>query len=345
MKLKTDDELKIRRLRRLSQGQPILSVYLETEPGLALHHGHVATLMDIFRELRERTADEDQAGLAVETDRALAFVREDYIPSGRTLAVFSSRPRRIFEALSIQLPLLVGARFGPRPYLTPLELALEDHPRVAVALVSEEEVRLMTIVLDEIESEHRVKEQVPGRQRQGGWSAFKYQRDRERHIREHFRHVVGELRELQKKLPYERLVIAGTDEATAAMVKLLPIGLSKKLAGTFREEQFGASAELAKRAALVADEAERAEELQLAEEIRDRALAGGMAALGWDETLQTLTEGRVHRLAISASELGSKEADNALDLATDSDALIEVVHGAAEEVLAPHRGIGALLRY
>ena len=345
MKLKPEDELKIRRLRRFGQGRSVLSVYLQTEPGLALHHGHEAALLDVLRELREKAGDENEADLAVETERVLTFVRDDYVPTGRTLAIFSSRPRRLFETLTLQLPLRTTARIGPKPYVTPLELALEDHPRVAVALVSEEEVRLMTTVLDQIEFERRVKEAIPGRQRQGGWAAFKYQRDRERHIRDHFRHVVRELQELQRELPYERLVVAGTDEATAAMVKLLPGGLKKKLAGTFREEQFGSSAELAQRASLVAADAERAEELQLSEAILDRALAGGTAVLGWEETRRALVLGKVHRLAISGEELGFERADEALDLASASNAQVAVVHGAAEEVLGPYHGIGALLRY
>ena len=53
MRLDPEVELSIRRLRRLPKGRRVLSVYLETEPGLALHHGYVAQLMDILRDLRE----------------------------------------------------------------------------------------------------------------------------------------------------------------------------------------------------------------------------------------------------------------------------------------------------
>jgi hypothetical protein len=335
----------IRRMRRLREGSAILSVYLETQPGLALHHGHIAALMDVLRDLRERTAEEQQEALAAETERLLAFVREDYIPTGRTLVVFSSRPRRLFETVSLHLPLATWARFAGRPYLTPIDIALDDHPRVAVALVGEEKTRLLTCVLSEIESQRSTIEHVPGRQRQGGWSAFRYQRDRERHIQEHFKAVVGELRDLQKAAPFKWLVLAGTDDATAAVGKLLPHGLKAKLAGRFNEPHFETDADLAKRALELADEAERAEELVLATRIRDASYAMGPAELGWDTTLRALSEGRVHQLAISAGELRSADADRAVELAFESGAQVEVLHGDAEEVLTPHRGIGALLRY
>jgi len=335
----------IGRLRRLRQGQPVLSTYLETEPGLALHHGHVAQLMDVLRDLRERTPEDQQDVLSQETDRVLSFVREEYVPSGRTLLVFSSRPRRLFEALSLQLPLRSHAYLAGRPYLLPIDLALDDHPRVAIAYIGEERTRLLTAVLDEIESERQTTEHVPGRQRQGGWSAFRYQRDRERHIHEHFREVVEELRSLQKASPYKWLVLCGTDEATTSLVKLLPAGLKRKLAGTFNEEPFATSDELVKHALDVAEEAERAEEVDLATRIKDRTYARGAAVLGWDNTLRALAEGRVHQLAISASELASTQADRAVELAFEGGGQVEVVHDDASEVLAPHRGIGALLRY
>lgn len=345
MKLQPEHETEVRRLRRLRPGRPVLSVYLQTDPGLALHHGHVAKLMDLLRDLRETTPAEHQSALDSESQRLLAYVRDDYTPTGRSLVAFASSPRRLFQTMSLQLPLRSVARFAPKPYLTPLDLALDDHPRVAVALVSEEQVRLITTVLDEIESEREVKEHVPGRQRQGGWHAANYERDRLQHIATHYAGVVEELKALQKHAPFKWLVIAGAEPSTTALAGVLPRGLKSKLAGRFRAEQFAPSTEVAKHANRVAAEAERAEELTIARQIVDRAMARGAATLGPDTTLRALAEGRVHLLAIAASELTTAEGDRAVDLALESGAEVEVVHDAAEAVLAPHRGIGALLRY
>jgi hypothetical protein len=122
MRLEPEDELRLNRLRRLPAGQGVLSVFLETEPGLALHHGHIAQLMDVLRDLRRTQSGDDLALVEAESERVLSFVREEYLPHGRTLAVFSSRPRRLWEVLSFQLPLRSLARFAPRPYLAPVEV-------------------------------------------------------------------------------------------------------------------------------------------------------------------------------------------------------------------------------
>jgi peptide subunit release factor 1 (eRF1) len=247
--------------------------------------------------------------------------------------------------MSLQQSLRSRARFGPRPYLQPLEIALNEQPRVAIALVSEEDSRLLTVLLGAEESEQALHNHVPGRQRQGGWSAFRYERDRAHHIEEHFKTLVDKIRELDASLPARWLVIGGTNDATSAVAKLLPRSLRAKLAGTFREEQFEGSREVIARALAVAAAADRRVNLELAESIRDRALAGGPAALGWDETLQTLAEGRVHQLVIAAACLDSEKADRALDLAWQTDAAIEVLRGEAEAVLAASDGVGALLRF
>jgi hypothetical protein len=158
-------------------------------------------------------------------------------------------------------------------------------------------------------------------------------------------HVVGELQGLQKRLPYKWLAIGGADDATRAVVSLLPKSLRAKLAGTFRDEQFERDSEIARQGSQVAERAERAEEISLVQEIRDRALASGAAAVGSDETLRSLAEGRVHQLAIAGSRLGSSEADTMIELASGTGASVEVVHGDAEDILAPYGGVGAILRY
>jgi len=134
-------------------------------------------------------------------------------------------------------------------------------------------------------------------------------------------------------------------EATAAVASILPKSLRAKNCGSVRSEMFASDDEVAKAASLMSEEAEREEERRLAAEARDRALAGGQAALGWEETLQCLREGRVHQVLIGGSEAGTPKGDEAFDLAWETGAGIEVVHHEGEEILRPYDGVGALLRY
>ncbi len=345
MRLMSEDKQALARLARMASGAGVLSVYLEIDPATALHHGHVARLMDVLRGLRENIPPEEGRLVEAEVERVLSYVRAEYRPHGRTLALFSSRPRRLFRTLSLQIPITSLARFRPRPYVGPLWSALDDYPRTGVAVVDHERARLLSILLGEIEAERTIQDEVPRKQRQGGWAAFKFEQDRVSHIATHYRHVAKALRDQDSVLPFERLVIGGSDEATAALSQALPGSLRPRIAGTFRAELFAENEVLVRRAVEVAEKAEREEEVRLVQEICDKALGGRQAALGWPETLQTLALGRVHVLALDAGVQDSDQAEEARRLALTTGARTEIVHGRASQFLAPYEGIGAILRY
>jgi hypothetical protein len=110
-------------------------------------------------------------------------------------------------------------------------------------------------------------------------------------------------------------------------------------------EGYGSDEAILDRALPVAEQAERQEELALVAEIRDRVGARGAASLGWDQTMALLNEGRVHRLAIASTHVGTADGDRAIEAAWHTGAQVEFLQGEAEAALADQGGIGALLRY
>jgi peptide subunit release factor 1 (eRF1) len=144
---------------------------------------------------------------------------------------------------------------------------------------------------------------------------------------------------------FQRLVLGGTKETTEALARKLPKSLRAKLSGSFRAEEFRTDDEIARAALPVAEAAERAAETALAHQALDAAMKGQAAALGWDETVQCLREGRVHKLLIAEEKCGTPAADGAFELAWDGDASIEVIHGEAAALLFENGGVAALLRY
>lgn len=335
----TESEETLARLRNLGDGPPVLSVYLPITRGQALHHGFEAEMLNILRAGRALAGNDEAYDL--ESQRLLDHVRENFQPTGITLALFSSGPRDIFESLSLQVQLPGLARLRGTPYLAPIELALDDQPAVVIAVVDEREARILRTNLGVFETEHRFEDDVPGRQRQGGWAASRYESDRAAHVREHFRHVSAVLQEAHDAQAFKRLVLGGTPGTVAALEQELSTRLRPLLAGSFAAELFADEHELVAAGLAVAETAERREEDELVGQILEQAAA----VVGWEPTLRSLGEGRVHRLALAASRLGTPEADRALELAWDSGALVEYVRGAAEARLAAGEGIGALLRY
>jgi peptide subunit release factor 1 (eRF1) len=351
----------------------VLSVYLCIEPSEMQREGYEATLLDLWKPLRSRvrgTASESR--VEDEIAGVNAYVRSWKEAPGRSVAIFTSAPQDAFLAVALDVPVLAGARFGPRPFLMPLMAALDEYERYCVALVDAETAHILSVWMGRVYERIEFTDQVPGRNATGGWSQAGRARHREYHVDEHMRHVVDQLWRLHRRTPFDRLIIGGPQEALAAFKMALTRPLAAKVAGEFAGEMFASDAAVVERVRDIAEGAERAHEKALVEDVLVRAPKQQLAATGWDETLAALVDGRVHQLLLvegvtvagfacpdghtiarhgdrcpacnKPTEPEHDLAAAALQLAMHTDARIEFVRGEAADLLRPH-GAGAILRY
>jgi peptide subunit release factor 1 (eRF1) len=222
---------------------------------------------------------------------------------------------------------------------------MEDNPTVVIVCVGLRDDRFIVAQLQEIQATGHESSDVPGRQRQGGWSAFRYERDRARHVNENVKDVASRTAQLCRDHAAKWLVLGGVAELTNVLSDALPESTRKSIAGRFAMEMFDSDDELLEIGLKLAAEAETREEIDLVLEIKDRSLALGSACLGWDQTRERLAAGRVHVLAIPLTAVGTADGDLALSMAWDSGVRVEFIGPQAQEVLQPYGGIGALLRY
>lgn len=324
-------------LRGLGNAE-VLSLYLPLTDAPALDRGYIARAKTLLHSL-----ENDQRS-ASDIERVLAYIVE-MKPTGRMVAAFSCAQKDYFEAVHLQVTLPAVASFGEGAYLAPIESAFDNYPLIATVVIGERDARILLSDLAEVTGKVEVSDDVSSRQRQGGWAAFRIERDRAEHVRGHFRHVAHSLTELHATAAFRRLVLAGSPESASGLIEELPGDLRELVAGTAAIGAYETDAAVITEALAVAARAERDAEVALVSEIRERAFGGGKAALGWQETMQTLRDGRVHRLALAETRLASAEAEEAARLAWDSGAELEVLRGEAETLLDDNGGIGALLRY
>jgi peptide subunit release factor 1 (eRF1) len=345
MKLGPEDLQTVESLRGISDARGVLSVYLPIEPGRGIPHGHAPRLMDLLKPLSDTADEQRNLRIEEESQRALAYLREGFTPHGATLALFSCTPAGLWTVLNLQLETPALVRFGPQPYLAPIDALLEDNPSVVAVVADHKEARIISIKLGEFAESARRTSDVPGRQRQGGWSAFKYERDRQSHIEAFNRQIVETLARMEREDPFQYLALGGTDETTHALTGMLTTDLERKLAGTFRAEMFATDADVVDKVRQLVNLAKREQERAFVQSLIDDALAGGQAALGVEETLQTLREGRAHSLVVASGTYNSANGNLAVQLAGQTGAPVEVAHGEAEDLLAPYGGLAARLRY
>jgi peptide subunit release factor 1 (eRF1) len=216
---------------------------------------------------------------------------------------------------------------------------------------------------------------VPGKQATGGWFALsqtRYARHTEDHVRRHVEHVMRGLGEMFRQRPFDRIILAGPEEALAVVRQHLPRPLRARLAGMVSLEMFASDAAVLNAVLPVAEALEQQAELEAVDGLFE-AIGSPRVAADIRSTLEALTDGRVHKLFVSqgmamiAGECSAcgrlaeysatcpvcggavnpvdDLAERAVARAREQGASVELVSGQAAARLQTHGGLAAWTRY
>ncbi|MBX5492675.1 MAG: hypothetical protein IRZ14_16110 [Chloroflexi bacterium] len=353
---------------------PVLSVYLHLAPARQVRRSYRVVFADLARQLQEEVAEAQRTALAREVGRVEAYLA-GLEPDSRSVVVFSCTPRDFWQVYQLPVPVADAIHFDPSPYVRPLLDVLDEYERYAVAVVDKERARVFTVYLGGIEEERDLFDWVPGKHKQGGWSQANYQRHHEAHVHWHLKHVAEALATLYRRRPFDRLVIAGPEEATSELRRLLPRVLRERLVGVYPAELFASEAQILEQTLAIEREVERVDEARLVAELLESAGPGGRAVCGVAPTLEALWQGAVHKLVVAEGaplhggqctqcdrltptgegvcptcgaplRLIPDLVEQAVDRTLAQDGQVETVHGeAAERLRAACGGLGAFLRF
>lgn len=352
----------------------VLSVYLIIAPDRQIGRGSEVALKDLVQQLETRLDPRARERLAQEAARVGEALQQAGV-TGKSVAVFSCRPRDLWVWLPLPVRVAESVSLSRRPYLRPLLDVLDEHERYAVALVDKENARLFTVLLGEIEEHTQFEDLVPGKHAQGGWSQANYQRHHEAHVYWHLKRVAEMLSLLLRERPFDRLVLAGPEEATGELRRILPRPLQQRLVATVPAEMFASEQEILEKAQEIEQRIEREAEERLVNEVIETSADGGRATYGLGPTLEAVWLGRVHQLVVADGlrRAGSEcqgcgwlsvdtpascpacgravtplddVVERAIERTLDEGGKVEIVHGEAERRLRDvGDGAGALLRY
>ncbi|HZT07510.1 MAG TPA: Vms1/Ankzf1 family peptidyl-tRNA hydrolase [Chloroflexota bacterium] len=361
-------------LRGRLEGDHVLSAYLDTSPQRTDGPGWLLTLRDHAKELRDKLADPVAEGFEAAVQLAERFLTDAFVPTHPGIALFSTESR---GAYVVNLPYrpVEGVVWMKGARIEPLVAALDDFERVAVALLDKEDARLYTVFLGEIEARLSLTDYVPGKQATGGWfglSQTRYARHHEDHVHRHVSRTIDALLDLDREYPFDRLLVGGPDEIAAMLRRKLPSRLRGRLAGSVSLPMFASERDVLDAARRVAEDVEREHEIALVSELLDSA---GLkhTAIGLDDVLAALADGRVHELLVAESfDAAGAECqvchrllpardrcvwcdaptitvpdlrEQVVRRALDQGASIEIVRGEAASKLNEQGGMGAWTRF
>ena len=293
-----------------AQEQTLLSVYLDLDPHrfatAPARASEIDSLLDgAHREIEsgERSHAERQAlRAALEQARGL-LGDQSWAHGARALALFVCEPLGLAQTLRLPHPVSSAFVISDIPFIAPLT---ESGPvgRVCVALVDERFARILRGSAEDLREAVSFGDDVHGRQETGGWSQARWQRSQHEDVKAHLRHVARTLAQLLQTAPYERLLIACTEQLWPRVVEELHPDVRALLHDerlSLDVSDVGIEDVVRAAGAALAEEHSAHEDAALAELREHLARDGGaLAAAGLDEVLAALVERRVATLLYQA---------------------------------------------
>jgi peptide subunit release factor 1 (eRF1) len=369
----------IRAIDQLSRfdtgGRRVLSLYLATDPSRGPGQNLRAQVRDLLHPLTETRADGAEDRQALETEmQTVADYIDRLAERPRGLALFTSGPLGLFEALPLAIAPEPRADWARRVNLRPLISLLDEHEPTIVLLVDKERARIFRWLLDSIEEVASFEDEVPVKHSQGGESQKNFQRHHEEHVLQHVRRAVDALERHAAEDGIRRIAIGGPAEVLSHVRRMFPQQLKSLLAGELAVPLFASAAQVLEAARAVEGDWESEEEIRLVADLNER-VGRGRAVLGTHDVVNAVVQQRVRILVFSerASLPGARctncailfgmpapgtcpacggeieRVDDLLDLLASRvlqlGGNIEEVRGQAAMNLNEHDGVGALLYY
>jgi peptide chain release factor subunit 1 len=341
------------RLRRLAGTRPdggkVLSLFLNLDPRefatAPARSTEIRSMLDrAARQVRddESLTREARMALRADLDRLEAEIADGGLDAkgAHGLAVFASGPAGLFEVLKLSEPIEHDPVIADTPYIEPLS-AIGPAERWCVLLVNRRIARLFCGVASALEEIELIRDDVPGRHDQGGWSQANYQRSIDKDAADHLRHSAEvAFARLKGDLPAGILVGAPHELVKDFESELHPY-LRDRLAGRLDIDVEHSTVEEVNRAAAPhIEQAIRAKQDAALARLAEEFGAGtGRAASGPEDVLEALEEQRVETLLVDAGF----EAEGAIERAIAQSADVHVLRDRPE--LASHGHIAAILRF
>jgi hypothetical protein len=372
-----------RLLRQLIGWRPdigILSVYVHVDPG-DRGQGWRIELRERLRGLAEETSphEERRAFAAAAGEVLERFPENGAPPDGRGHAGFvelaEKRPRSVWRSMQMA-PRRVEVVRAPRPYVRPLVELFAQGPHVGVVLASADRVRLLDWSLGAIREledweltlfsldwrERKAERSIPGAGSRTSASGRDQYGQRLDANRQRFLNEVGSLVGKERsERKWRHIIVFGTEEYPRELADGL--GAAADRVHVVRHDLVTApEGQVAERVAAEVHELNTSAALKLVSEVEEAIGAESGAALGPQETLQALAEGRARHVLFDAQRDfdgvpvdvnpgyddgadGMPVGERLVELAVATKAEVTPVYEEPATKLEPHDGVAALLRY
>src|SRR5450631_3097668 len=238
----------------------------------------------------------------LQRERIVSYATDKIDPAATGVAIFACwGAEEFFEAIQLTTPLSDNRGYAySQPDLFQLARIDEQYPRYAAVLTDTNTARIFVFGLGHVIDAEQVKGKKVHRVKVGGWSQARYQRRVGNAHQEHAKEVVERLAQIVREDKVSHIILAGDQVVIPLLQEQLPQEMLSMVEvmklDIHASEQDVLTATLEK---LQEGEAKTAGEK--VERLMQQYRARGLAAAGFEETLEALANGQVEELLISGA--------------------------------------------
>lgn len=290
-------ERDLRDLLRFTAAEPVLSVYLDTDPSQGNADAYRLRLRSMLKEVN---LPEDEAAIE-------RYFSTGFTWSGRSLAIFSCAPQNFLKVFPLAISICDLVRVDNKPVVKPLADLLDAYGGYGVVLVDKQGARLFYFHLGELREQEGVFGSEVRHTKRGGASSLPGGRSgtagRTRAVEEtvdrNMKDAVDFTVSFFEENRVRRILIGGTEENVAHFRGLLPKAWQSLVVGTFPMSMTASHADVLERAMQVGMQAEHNRENRLIESVITAAAKGSGGVVSLKETLAAVHDGKVQTLLIT----------------------------------------------
>jgi rubrerythrin len=281
---------------------PVVSLYLNVDPTQTTTDGYRLRLRGLLKEAYRPEVAQDLEAIE-------KFIEHEYDWGGRGLVLFSSQPVGFWKTYSLAVPVTRSRlEIGHRPVIRPLVHLLDVYGSFAVVIADRQGARLLSFHMGQLVKAEEFLGKESRRLKKGGGSSRggatrsggRGGSRRERELAaQNLRDAAAATVAFFEQSSLKHLLLAGTDETVAQLRELLPRPLQDSVVGTFSIEMNAQDSEVLERALEIVQQATQKREAELVETVITAAAKGSNGVIRLDDTLGSVSEGRVQTLIVS----------------------------------------------
>lgn len=289
-------ESELRELLRFISPDPVLSVYLNTDPSAGNKDSYKLRLRHLLKGV---TLPQD-----VETIER--YFKSEYDWTGRSVALFSCAPQKFFRVYPLALAVPDFVHISDRPSVRVLADLLESYGGYGVILIDKQGARAFSFHLGELQEQEGMLGEAVKRTKHGGASAFPGRmggiagrtRHQEEVVERNMKDAVDFSVNFFNEFHIRRILIGGTDDNVALFRSLLPKSWQSLIIGAFPMNMGEGHTEVFNKAMQIGLEAEKKRLNELIQDLITKAAKGSGAVVGIEPTLQEVNRERVSTLVV-----------------------------------------------